>query len=57
MVRDFVTANNAAMLDQLLGVFCAMCDSPNTNTVKGGLMGIGAMAVAMGQVRHYSTAT
>ncbi|KAF0293740.1 Protein VAC14 [Amphibalanus amphitrite] len=58
MVRDFVMANNTAMLDQLLGVFCAMCDSPNTNTVKGGLMGVGAMAVAMGQpsVVPYATA-
>ncbi|XP_037085978.1 protein VAC14 homolog [Pollicipes pollicipes] len=49
MVRDFVTMNSTALLDQMMGTFKAMCDSPNANTVKGGLMGIGAMAVAMGQ--------
>lgn len=50
MVRDFVQSDNTSSLEQLLSLFTAMCQSPNTNIVKGGLMGIGAMAVSMGPI-------
>lgn len=52
MVRDFKAANNTNQIRKILRVLGSdFATSQNPHTRKGGLLGLGAVAVALGPVR------
>lgn len=51
MVKEFARVNNTVQIKKLLKVLGQdFATSQNTNTKKGGLIGLAAMAVALGKV-------
>lgn len=52
MVKEFARVNNTVQIKKLLKVLGQdFATSHNTNTKKGGLIGLAAMAVALGKVQ------
>jgi vacuole morphology and inheritance protein 14 len=52
MVKEFAHVNNTVQIKKLLKVLGQdFATSHNTNTKKGGLIGLAAMAVALGKVQ------
>jgi len=55
MTKEFSTVNNTIQIKKLLRVLSQeFAISQNPHTRKGGLIGLAAMAIALGKVRHSS---
>lgn len=50
MVRDAVSGNQSAQVQRILDVLGELARSNNPHNRKGGLMGLAAAAIALGQV-------
>ena len=54
MVRDGVAANQMTQVSKILDVLADLARSPNPHNRKGGLIGLAAAAIALGQVSRYT---
>lgn len=50
MVKEFSSVNNTLQIKRLIKVLSDFCTSQNSHARKGGLIGLAAIAVALGKV-------
>lgn len=51
MVKEFSAANKTEQIKRLLKVLSDFCTSQNPHARKGGLIGLAAIAIALGKVK------
>lgn len=54
MIKDFAAMNNTAQIRRVIKVCQDFTSSTNSNVRKGGLIGLAAIAIALGKVNCFT---